>query len=608
MIIKTLATYLQITVHIVSVANALKASDGCGAFWCDSGLSPFGFSAAVQSMEFGANVSTLHSQLYSIAQAGLVDDGPLEDTVGDLTFNIPATNQDLPEEGTVLNQDTTPTNFSIFAEAYFIAPENGDYTFSIDNISANAGAAWYIFDDLDMYCCTNLDLQAYLPTTKQAYSIGADPCGSKKSVTVNLLANHTYELVVTYANTRGDAELQLGLEFPSGEKMTELSSYLGLCSTEVKCDSSHQQFFNITKADVPVSTTYSTSFSETEMTVQDFNVYQYYTYYYVYAPLTEPSSSASSSSSVCIVSSSSSSVPISSSSSIPSSSLSASSSFSSMSSELSASDDALPTATSASSSVLLSSNSSTVSSTSSVTTDSAVSSTIDEEGSMSLTTSSDDSSIASTTTASDSVFSTTQNSVVSSALSGIEDLDSGLKPTSTPSEVSTGLVTSKGPQFDNSTTAVASSRTEDTLPLTTVTYIDKLGVTLTTTVPCDYTTMCTQCEEQATAKTTDLALGTTGIAHYDQELTTTTIQNTIKQTGPVVQATQVDTANQGVQDIQHSKTPTAPIVSVAENSALKPATSSLTGLLVTQTENNAGQNSRGSIVAFLCMFSLFLFV
>ena len=607
MIIKTLATYLQIFVHIVSVANALKASDGCGAFWCDSGLKPFGFSAAVQSMEFGANVSTLHSQLYSIAQAGLVDDGPLEDTVGDLTFNIPATNQDLPEEGTVLNQDTTPTNFSIFAEAYFIAPENGDYTFSIENISANAGAAWYIFDDLDMYCCTNLDLQAYLPTTKQAYSIGADPCGSKKSVTVNLLANHTYELVVTYANTRGDAELQLGLEFPSGEKMTELSSYLGLCSTEIQCSSSHQQFFNITKADVPVSTTYSTSFSETTMTIQDFPVRQSYTYYYVYAPLTEPSSSVSSSSSVCIVSSSSSSVPSSSSSSIPSSSMSASSSFSSMSSELSASDDALPTATSASSSVFLSSNSSTVSSTSLVTTDSAVSSTIDEEGSMSLTTSRDDSSIASTTTASDSVFSTTQNSVVSSALSGIDDLDSGLQPTSTPSDVSTGLVTSKGPQFDNSTTDVASSRTEDTLPLTTVTYIDKLGVTLTT-VPCDYTTICTQCEEQATAKTTDLALGTTEIALYDQELTTTTVQNTIKQTEPVVQATQVDIANQGVQNIQHSKTPTAPRVSVAENSALKPATSSLNGLLVTQTENNAGQTSRGSIVAFLCMFSLFLFV
>lgn len=607
MIRNFLIFYCLLFLNKQPVVNAGAYADGCGALWITE-LNGEGFDGAILPLEFGTDPATLRDRLFAVAQFGLTDDGPdNEGELGELSFDIPATSDTAPEEGTLFEQDTTPTNFTLFAESFFIAPENGDYTFSIDSLSANSGAAWFIFDNADTYCCDDLDLLNYLPSAKSAYFIGNDPCNSTKSVTVQFQANHTYEIVLTYANTRGDAQLDVSVELPSGEKVTEMTSMFGFSVKSPWCGDNHQQFFNITKTDVPTSTTYSTSFSETTIVSAGFSVRQLYTYYQVYGPLTEPpSTSYSSSSSICTVSSSSSSFPSSSSSYI--------SSLSSSSIAVSSSSSVPESTLSSHSTDSLSASEGPVSTITSVSSSSEFANTTISEKS-SFSTSSDEASAEGTSRdtghtvveSSSSVMSSSENSiqeVTTTVLSTVIDISSDLITYSRSQQLSSTYDGSEGPIFANSTMAGVSSTEDGVVSQSTVTYTDRFGVTITTTVPCEQTTTttskqkCTKCQDNKLSNGNGpLLFETTVTKHLTHDVSivpaiaTAEFPNLHEET---ITSNSLEVANYGTE-----KTVTSPSNFVKETT-IAPAT-----ILFTQeTENKASGNTKETFITLLCIFSL----
>lgn len=252
-----------------------------------------GWGSNVFPMEFGMDPKTLKQYLDSFTLDKITNPGMNLAAKGGISFDIPAVSDTVAENGKVLGLSTTPTNFTLHGIIQFELEESGEYVFSIEKVSKNAGAALYIESDADMYCCDDANELKYFPSSPRAYLIPADPAESKPSVTVSLKAKVPYGVYVTYANTRGDAELEVSVTLPSGERLTDLTKFGGFFF-DLYCAIPVVSTVLVT-SDVSVATTTATSATTFSTDYLQFPATQYETVYYVVVPYSTSSAPEASS-------------------------------------------------------------------------------------------------------------------------------------------------------------------------------------------------------------------------------------------------------------------------------------------------------------------------
>lgn len=172
--------------------NAASA-DNCANFVADS---YFNEGVSIETYEIPRNSDL--SEIANVLHNNTIDLNtvatPAYDYIYDLSINISVAGTDkaYPAEiypGRMTGKLYIP-KFSVEYQGFFVPPETGDYTFTIDNVGSGGGAAIYIFDNLDMYCCDDTDNTAWLSKTSQVTYIPSDSKYQTQSMTVNLQGGH----------------------------------------------------------------------------------------------------------------------------------------------------------------------------------------------------------------------------------------------------------------------------------------------------------------------------------------------------------------------------------------------------------------------------------
>lgn len=271
-----------------------------------------GFNIVTYEIPFNSNKDQIANVLYNNSLSFNSVDQPIYYYIYDLSINVTVTDTTKPFMAHVypgkISYWMYASNFAIGYQGFFVPPETGDYTFTIDE--ASGGAAIYVYDNLDMYCCEDMDSYAWLPKTSQVTYIPSDPNYQSQSVTVNLKAGHGYLLQYGYTNFEGDAIFKTSVTFPSGKTTTDFTDYIYNSFASFHCDT-----LNSTSSVITLGTeAYTTTYSTTEITniytgtILDAPYTSIDTIYYIMTPVVVSSSSIISSSSAIISSSSISSV------------------------------------------------------------------------------------------------------------------------------------------------------------------------------------------------------------------------------------------------------------------------------------------------------------
>ena len=185
----------------------------------------------------------------------------------------------------------------------FNPDETGNYTFSVNDVSDYGGI--FIYNNLDLYCCDDLNYENYIGRRVQAVNIPSVPEQSIPSQTVYLEGGLYYYVYFLYINLSGDAFFEPSITFPSGKVVTDFSDYFGQDPAQITCGERISASTVFTEWDGTWTETYKTVVLSEETGV-GFGYYPYtdiQAVYYVMTPAT-PSSSAVQTSSSQIISSS----------------------------------------------------------------------------------------------------------------------------------------------------------------------------------------------------------------------------------------------------------------------------------------------------------------
>ncbi|KAG0656459.1 hypothetical protein C6P45_002661, partial [Maudiozyma exigua] len=180
--------------------------------------------------------------------------------ISDVGFNITVPDSDIPTTGSLYPNvpEQTISNFTAMYYGYFPPPITGNYTFTVE--SANGGAAIFVVDDINTYCCGNFNTN-YLFWGKSAYNIPNDPEHTVKSVTVHLQKGVPYQIGMMYINIGGDANFEPSITFPTGEKITNFENYVYPNVANDECGFGHATTTIKSQWTGTYATTYSTSVS-----------------------------------------------------------------------------------------------------------------------------------------------------------------------------------------------------------------------------------------------------------------------------------------------------------------------------------------------------------
>lgn len=218
-------------------------------------------------------------------------------TTSNFSFNIKIADSEIPYYGYLNEVNITLSNFVAIYDGLFVPPVTGDYTFSINEVSD--GAAIYLYDNRDMYCCEDMDMISWLNKTTQLYYIPSDPNYQTDSVTVHLEAGSFYVYFYGYANYGGDAIFEPSVTFPSGQVVTNLTDYSYTVLEDISCDTGNSTSSILSQWTGTFTTTFSTSVVSTEGTGAAGIPYtDIQTVYYVLTPSSYVSSSVGTSSSI----------------------------------------------------------------------------------------------------------------------------------------------------------------------------------------------------------------------------------------------------------------------------------------------------------------------
>ena len=483
-----------------------------------------GYARNIFELSYTEPVGKISDELLSYAEKVFLN-GAQGTSLYDFGFNVSIPSGEVYRGDILGQQDVLLSHMAVVYFARLVVPETGEYTFSLDGVSD--GAAMFIIDNLDMWCCENIvyTLLQQIDVFSKFYYIPDDPNYQTKSMSFHLEAGRLYPFYFSYVNHDGDAIFEPTMTTPSGELITNFKGYLyrsndGFCRTGNSTSSVVSQW---SETYATTSTTMITSVGTASF--YDLPYTEVETIYYIMTPAsTSVSSSVVSSLSEAAISSS-----LTSSSSLSESALSSTSVILSSTEQISAVSSQQSSAIS--SSVLLSSESlSTVPSSSipPATPASVISSVTLSANKTQLISSSVSDAVTSSVASSSeeaSVSSFTQSSKISSSVHTVLsnlDGDSLTKQltTSTTSRIfnnfTSGSATSTSVSmssnanvFSNSSFTEGSIRSSTNYPLTkstqsissaessgdagqsgsenyltTSTYTDVYGMTRTTTVRC----------------------------------------------------------------------------------------------------------------------------
>ena len=463
--------------------------------------------------ETGEGVEGITNELYDYTQEAISTAGTVLYGFSDISFNFTLNEENEVEYENGLSSffDIRKTEFAFSFTVIFVAPETGEYTFTTDHV--NQGAATFIFDNRDLYCCEDLNFVEWLNKTSHFYYVPEDPMYQTNSVTVHLEKGLDYLMAFTYLTRDGNPYMYTSTTLPSGQVTTNLTGFIYPTYEEgIECEIQNSTSSIISEWTGSYTTTYSTTviFNEKTAPALDLPYTDVETIYYILTPTAVSSSSIIISSSSEVITSSSSEIITPSSSEIitPSSSeiITLSSSLSENTSRTSSISSSTPAELSSDSSssseeslsVQSSRTSSEISSTHASSalsgTDSSVTASTDLFTSItpsSIISSTGKSSTSITITSFDGVPSSDSSKNIDSTINAISSVNSNVNGSANSSSTSHSEVSStdtasmKSTQSSSSkiiTQGTGESSNEDAI--STSTYTDVYGMTRTTTVSC----------------------------------------------------------------------------------------------------------------------------
>ncbi|KAG0653614.1 hypothetical protein C6P45_003802, partial [Maudiozyma exigua] len=210
----------------------------------------------------------------------------------EVSFNVPATNSDTPQAGSIWGVETTTTNFTLLGYNLFKPNVTGTYTFSVDKVNEYGGAAIFIVESAHFLCC-DITSMGSLATDKIAYNIPADISHSNINVTLELDSSRYYMVFIIYTNTKGSAQFEMSVTTPDGTKISDGTGLFGRPSN-AKCNAIRPVKTITSLGNILSPTTYATSFSTTKTVVSGTTLDEFETIYYVSLPTSTKRTSISS--------------------------------------------------------------------------------------------------------------------------------------------------------------------------------------------------------------------------------------------------------------------------------------------------------------------------
>ena len=291
MLTKVVFCTLSFFVNVIIAASAETCAKGS----MDPDVQYQGMQISLTSAPLHGNMDNIPEQLFNETYRRITNDDNISfEMTTEMGFNFNITDSDTPYNGQLHGIPITLSNFYAVYNGIFIPPLTGDYTFTIDEVSD--GAAIYVYDNRDIYCCEDMNFPAWLNKSSQLVYIPTDPNYQTNSLTVHLEADLQYLFFLSYANYGGDAIFQPSFTFPSGQVHTNLADYSYGHIKSFSCGTG-----NITSTILSLGTqAYTTTFSTTVITTEGTGLgglpyTEIQTIYYVLTPASSPSSSSSTS-------------------------------------------------------------------------------------------------------------------------------------------------------------------------------------------------------------------------------------------------------------------------------------------------------------------------
>ncbi|GMM55222.1 hypothetical protein DAKH74_018380 [Maudiozyma humilis] len=259
----------------------------------------FGFWTKFANEELGVNTDAIFDRIeFLIDNYGDFEESSTRWGFQDISIDFPVDDPDVPQSNKLFGYTTTTTNFSVSMQTYFTAPESGEYTFEVTDVSEYGGAMLQVIAVDWAWCCEMLDqdlepdidddddIENYLPPP--IYYIPSDPAhNSVNSLTFTLREGFTYQLLELYINTKGSASYKFQVTFPNGQTITDFSGYVGNLMA-FDCDNYHTKTTVYSEWEDLFTTTTGTSIVTHDMVTTT----TIETIYYVVTPVpVEPSSS-----------------------------------------------------------------------------------------------------------------------------------------------------------------------------------------------------------------------------------------------------------------------------------------------------------------------------
>ncbi|SSD61605.1 uncharacterized protein SCODWIG_03366 [Saccharomycodes ludwigii] len=124
----------------------------------------------------------------------------------------------------VYDYNTTFTNFTMEISGYFLAPETGNYTFTLGNVDDSSGL---LFGQNAFGCCeqnniTSTTTDFFINAIKGLFS-GQEASISKS---MNLIAGSYYPLRIVFTNALTKASLNFTATLPSGTVLSDFENYV----------------------------------------------------------------------------------------------------------------------------------------------------------------------------------------------------------------------------------------------------------------------------------------------------------------------------------------------------------------------------------------------
>ena len=184
------------------------------------------------------------------------------------------------------------SNFAAMYYAILVPPETGEYIFAVSEVSD--GAAMYILDDRDTYCCEDMLFYEDEDFRKSShfYYIPDDPEYQTNSIKVHLEEGMLNYIVFSYVSHGSVAVFRPSITTPSGRVLTDYKGIIYSDITQYTCKIANVTSSLTSQWTDTYTTTYSTATITTKKTGSLGIPYtEIDTFYYVLTPSATPSSS-----------------------------------------------------------------------------------------------------------------------------------------------------------------------------------------------------------------------------------------------------------------------------------------------------------------------------